>query len=132
MFVDGRLDRYGFLDAWRLLDLWKLVESCDLLVVEDQYFSGFLRGAKTLIRVAWEPVVLAKLQEKPFQLVQAATWRRRLWGRIREPNRQAWKQRAVAEVERRFGLRVSSDLAEAICMGLAMLKCEGRGLDNQS
>jgi len=109
---------HGTLEAWQLLEISRLLRRCHRLVIEDQYF-GHLRGAKTLIRMAWEPVVLAKLRGVPFQVVPASTWRRRLWGKLRL-DRKAWKARAVEEVRRRYGKAVNPDAAEAICMGLAM------------
>lgn len=136
MFEDGELMDYGKIDIkptralpTRLADLRIAIRELayrygkvDLLLFEDiQLQRGNVTTYKVLAYVQAALIMLCQEEGIEYKILSPSHWRKVLggtWGRKREEQ----KQHAIEYVRQVCGIDVESDVADAICIGLAGIK----------
>lgn len=133
LFADGDLRAYGVIASKSKDPLERMRDMCSQIQsLIKKYKPSLLVIEKVSLHSSVPTLVsLANLQGAIFQmcyekdiayiLYAPSTWRRIigiLGGKLK---REDYKKRAIAFVENSYGVTVSDDCAEAICMGLAHL-----------
>lgn len=133
LFADGDLRTYGVIASKSKDSLVRMRDMCSQIQgLIKKYKPSLLVIEKVSLHSSVPTLVsLANLQGAIFQmcyekdiayvLYAPSTWRRIigiLGGKLK---REDYKKRAIAFVENSYGVTVSDDCAEAICMGLAYL-----------
>lgn len=112
----------------RLMDIWKQLNELyhdfefDKMYFEDiQLQSGNALTYKHLAYVQATIILWCAINNIPYEMFTASHWRKVLgsgFGR----KRQEQKEHAIKLVQERYDVSVSSDEADAICIGMAAMK----------
>lgn len=130
---DGRPERWGSIDhsleedipqriKLMFLDIVEIVrrENCDGISVEAQFFNGNAKAYSMLCQLQGAIIGFAYVNRMPVSSPLPSEWRAQLgFVQGKNENRKSLKAQAIKYVKENFGLDVTEDEAEAICIGRA-------------
>lgn len=112
----------------RLMDIWQQLNELyhdfdfDKIYFEDiQLQAGNALTYKHLAYVQATIILWCACNDIPYEIFAASHWRKVLGGGFGR-KRDEQKQHAIEIVQERYGIEVTSDEADAICIGIAAIK----------
>lgn len=133
IFDKGELIKYGEIDISDIDDVTERINTLkhltdrfiekyqiDKVIIEDiQLQNGNVKGFKTLSRLQGTLLDYFFEKEIPYVIIPSVTWKS-ICG-IKGRKRAEQKQNAIDFVKEKYRIEVSSDTADAICLGFSQI-----------
>lgn len=110
------------MDIWQQLnELWHDFQFDKIYFEDIQLQTGNALTYKYLAYVQATIILWCAVNNIPYEMFTASHWRKVLGGGFGR-KRQEQKEHAIKLVQEKYGMIVSSDEADAICIGMAAIK----------
>ena len=118
---DQKMER-RLMDIWQQLnELWHDYQFEKIYFEDIQLQAGNALTYKHLAYVQATIILWCAVNEVSYEMFTASHWRKVLGGGFGR-KRQEQKEHAIRLVQEKYGMIVSSDEADAICIGMAAIK----------
>lgn len=146
VFIDGKLMNYGLLTQKRTKNTSTIDrmanminniddviqnENPDYVVIEDVQWQGMIKIFKTLARFQGTIIGYFILKSIPFLIIEPSSWKS--FCGIKGKGRKEQKENTKNYIKKEYGVDVSEDVADSICIGIcasSYLKENADGKEN--